>query len=68
MFKRLLVILFLLALGLFHVSAQTVTDSGYMTVAHISSDGTIQDDSYRTIGYAKGIPRKWAAFYFFFRK
>lgn len=48
--------------------AQRVTDSGYCTVAHIRSDGTIQDAGYRTIGHAEGIPLRWAAFYFFFRK
>lgn len=37
--------------------AQKISDSSYRTV---------QDGSYRTIGYAKGIPMQWAAFYFFF--
>ena len=46
--------------------AQRVTDGSYQTVAHISSDGTIQDASYRTIGHAEGIPKAWAAWYFFF--
>ena len=45
-----------------------VTDGGYRTVANIRSDGTIQDASYRTIGHAAGIPRRWAAFYFFFKE
>ena len=34
----------------------------------VKDDGTVQDASYRTIGYAKDIPRKWAASYFFFQK
>jgi len=34
----------------------------------VKSDGTVQDGSYRTIGYARDIPRRWAAFYFFFSK
>ena len=33
--------------------AQRVTNSSYQTVAHIKSDGTIQDASYRTIGHIK---------------
>ena len=50
------------------VAAQRVTDSGYRTVAHIKSDGTIQDASFRVIGHAEGVPRKWAAYYFFFSR
>ena len=46
--------------------AQRVTDSGYRTVAHIKSDGTIQDADYRTIGHAPGISKAWAAYLFFF--
>ena len=48
--------------------AQRVTNGSYQTVAYIKSDGTIQDDGYRTIGYAKDIPKAWAAWYFFFSK
>ena len=33
--------------------AQRVTNGNYQTVAHIKSDGTIQDASYRTIGHIK---------------
>lgn len=50
------------------MSAQTIKNSSYQTVAHIKSDGTVQDSNYRTIGHANGVPLKWAAFYFFFRK
>ncbi len=32
---------------------QRVTNSNYQTVAHIKSDGTIQDANYRTIGHIK---------------
>ena len=35
------------------VSAQTVQDSNYRTVAHIKPDGTIQNANYKTIGYIK---------------
>lgn len=45
---------------------QRVTNANYQTVAHIKSDGTIQDSSYRTIGHAEGIPKAWAAWFFFF--
>lgn len=48
--------------------AQRITNGSYQTVAHIKSDGTIQDSNYRTIGHADGIPMKWAAFFFFFSK
>ena len=50
------------------MSAQTIKNSSYQTVAHIKSDGTVQDSNYRAIGHANGVPLKWAAFYFFFRK
>ena len=68
--KRVLLILmlFLADIMSYEAQAQKITDSAYRTVAHIKSDGTIQDASYRTIGHANGIPMKWAAFYFFFSK
>ena len=33
--------------------AQRITNASYQTVAHIKSDGTIQDGSYRTVGHIK---------------
>ena len=60
----ILVALFTLCCG--SAYAQRVTDGNYQTVAHITSDGTIQDANYRTIGHARGIPKAWAAWYFFF--
>ena len=41
--------------------AQSVTNSNYQTVAHIKSDGTIQDANYRTIGHIKddGTVQDW---------
>ena len=44
----------------------TVQDGSYRVIGHIKDDGTIQDASYRTIGHARGIPKAWAAWYFFF--
>lgn len=44
----------------------TIQDASYRTVGHIKEDGTVQDSNYRTIGHAKDIPKRWAAFYFFF--
>lgn len=44
----------------------TVQDSSYRTIGHVRNDGTVQDASYRTIGHVKGVPLKWAAWYFFF--
>jgi len=64
--RFILVLTAILALACASAAAQQVTDSGYRTVAYIKSDGTIQDGGYRTIGHAKGIPVKWAAYYFFF--
>ena len=54
--KHLLLILVTLA-SMFcsEAYAQSVTDGNYQTVAHIKSDGTIQDANYRTIGHAQGI-------------
>jgi len=43
-----------------------VQDGNYRTIGHIKDDGTIQDANYRTIGHAEGIPKAWAAWYFFF--
>ena len=52
--KRLILILIaFFALCCCSVYAQRVTNSSYQTVAHIKSDGTIQDASYRTIGHIK---------------
>lgn len=46
----------------------TIQDGSYRIVGYIKDDGTVQDGTYRTIGHAKGIPKAWAAFYFFFLK
>ena len=53
--KRIIVLLLML-LGMLiggRAYAQRVTNSSYQTVAHIKSDGTIQDANYRTIGHIK---------------
>ncbi len=41
----------LLLLSAGETYAQSVTNGNYQTVAHITSDGTIQDSGYRTIGH-----------------
>ncbi len=53
--KRILFIFLMLLGTLFcgETYAQRVTNSNYQTVAHIKSDGTIQDASYRIIGHIK---------------
>ena len=69
MLKRLLTALLVLCpllLGT-EAQAQRITDSSYRTIGHIKGDGTVQDASYRIIGHADGVPKKWAAWYFFFR-
>ena len=66
---RKILLLLVLSLGFLSVAqGQAIKNSSYQTVAHIKSDGTIQDASYRTIGHASGIPMEWAAFFFFFHK
>ena len=50
----------------FNAQAQTITNASYSTIAHVKSDGTIQDSGYHTLGHARGVPAKWAAFLFFF--
>lgn len=44
----------------------TLQDASYRTIGHIKKDGTVQDANYRTIGHADGVPKAWAAWYFFF--
>ena len=46
--------------------AQRVTNSSFQTIGYIKSDGTIQDSSFRTLGYAPGISMAWVAWFFFF--
>ena len=66
---RKILLLLLLSLGFLPVAqGQAIRNPSYQTVAHIKSDGTIQDASYRTIGHAGGIPMEWAAFFFFFHE
>ena len=47
-------------------SGQDLRDLNYATVGRIDSDGTVRDRNYATMGYAKGVPQKWAAVFFFF--
>ena len=47
--------------------AQEIRGGNYGTVGYIKSDGTVQDSHYKTIGYAKNIPTRWAALFFFFK-
>ena len=54
--RRTLLIILGLLLAFFlpeTLLAQRITNGSYQTVAHIKSDGTIQDSSYRTIGHIK---------------
>ena len=66
--KRFILILMLALWGALSGTAlaQKVTNSSYQTLAYIKPDGTVQDASYRTIGHAGGVPKAWAAWYFFF--
>ena len=51
--KHILTILFAAVLSCMICNAQKISDSGYMTVGFIKSDGTVQDSSYKTIGHVK---------------
>ena len=45
----------------------TVQNSSRSTIGYVKQDGTVQNSSRSTIGHASGVPREWAAaFYFFF--
>ena len=58
-----------LALALMMVSgatAQTVYSSNGSSCGQIESNGTVRNGSGSSIGKASGIPREWAAAYFFF--
>ena len=44
----------------------TIQNASYSTIGHVREDGTVLDSSYRTIGHAPGIPKAWAAWFFFF--
>ena len=49
--------------------AQRLQNGNYSTVGYLKSDGTIQDDSYRTIGHAdSGLKQAWVAWFYFFQK
>ena len=52
--RKILCFLVLLMLSAVGVRAQMVQDASYRVVAHIKSDGTIQEDaSYRIVGHIK---------------
>lgn len=44
----------------------TIRNSSNSVIARISSNGDIRDSNNHTIGYAQGVPIKYAAVYFFF--
>lgn len=44
----------------------TVRDRNNSTMGRISSDGTVRDRNNSTIGYARNVPVKYAAVWFFF--
>jgi hypothetical protein len=35
-------------------------------LGYIKENGTVQNQNYATLGYAKGVPKEWAAVLFFF--
>jgi hypothetical protein len=44
-----------------------VENSSRSTIGYVNEDGRVENASRSAIGYAAGIPREWAAvFYFFF--
>ena len=44
----------------------TVRNSSNSTSGKIESDGTVRNSNNATIGYAKGVPVRYAALFFFF--
>lgn len=44
----------------------TVRDKSNMYVGKIDSDGTVRNGNGIIIGYAKGVPKTYAAVFFFF--
>ena len=44
----------------------TVRNSSNSYVGRVDSDGTVRNSSNSTIGYAKDVPMRYAALYFFF--
>ena len=51
--RKVIDLVLLLILAPLGVSAQTVQNSDYKTIAHIKPDGTMQDSNYKTIGHIK---------------
>lgn len=50
--KNIIFLLFVSLIG-FSVQAQKIQSSSYSTMYYINSDGRIQDNNYRTLGYIK---------------
>ena len=43
-----------------------VRNSNYQYTGKIEDDGTVRDKNNQLIGYASGVPKTFAAIYFFF--
>jgi hypothetical protein len=63
--KNILILLSLLLCCGF-AEAQTLQVSNYGTKGYIKDDEIVQNNSYMTIGYARGVKKEWAAVAFFF--
>ena len=61
-------LLLLLALGMTTLSmnAQDFRNCSNSYIGKIESDGTVRNSSNSCIGYAKGVPVRYAAVFFFF--
>ena len=44
----------------------TIRDRNNSSIGRIESDGTVRDRNNSSMGSAKGVPRTWAAVFFFF--
>ena len=63
--KKLLIML-LMVLGIGYLNAQTIRNSNQSVMATISPNGDVRNSNNSLVGYAKGVPMKYAALYFFF--
>ena len=64
--KKIALIILLMFCVVTMCPAQTIRNSNNSVVAKMDSDGTVRNSNNHVIGYAKGVPARYAAIYFFF--
>ena len=63
--KKLLLMIMLI-LGVGYAQAQTIRNSNNSVLGRVNSDGTVRNANNSVMGYAKDVPMRYAAIYFFF--